>query len=201
MSEASAQNTDRAPGIQLPRSIPRALSAALAASLLVLGCAPAATRAPEPTRDGLVLQLGDRPPLRVDAETLRAHAPETVVVSWQRENAVEKVNFTGVRVRSLLSLLNVPSGHDLRGDWLSAVVTAVGADGYQVSFGLAGLDPAISGRRAVVAWERDGRPLASNEAPLRLVIDGDQRPARSVRQLVAVRVSEPRARTPVSAAQ
>ena len=175
----------------------RSLRAALAvvATLMALGCAPVANRAPtEAARNELLLQFGNRPPLHLDVEMLRAHAPETLAVTWQREKDVEKVTFTGVRMRSLLSLLNIPAGHDLRGDWLSSVVTAVGADGYQVSFGLAELDPSISGRRVLVAWELDGRPLGANEVPFRLVIDGDQRPTRSVRQLVALRVSEPRPR-------
>jgi hypothetical protein len=179
----------------------RLLLAALAAVILLPGCAQVTTPA-APKNDGsLTLQLGARPPLRVDADTLRAHAPEKLAVDWQREGNVEKATFTGVRLTSLLALLNVPSGRDLRGDWLSAVVTAVGADGYQVSFGIADLEPSSSGRRAVVAWERDGQPLASGEAPLRLVIGGDQRPSRSVRQLVALRVSEPRPRTAAATSQ
>jgi hypothetical protein len=71
----------------------------------------------------------------------------------------------------------------------------------RVGFGIADLEPSISGRRAVVARERDGQPLASGEAPLRLVIGGDQRPSRCVRQLVALRVSEPRPRAAAAAPQ
>lgn len=101
-----------------------------------------------------------------------------------------------MKVRSLLNLLGVPGGRELRGSWLRATVTAVGADGYEVSFGIGELDPSLTGRRAIVAWERDGVPLGDKEGPLRLIIEADQRPSRSVRQLVALRVALPADRSP-----
>jgi hypothetical protein len=84
------------------------LLAALAAVVLLPGCAQVTTPVGAKNDGSLTLQLGARPPLRVDADTLRAHAPEKLVVDWQREGNVEKATFTGVRLTSLLALLNVP---------------------------------------------------------------------------------------------
>ena len=42
--------------------------------------------------------------------------------------------------------------------------------------------------RILLADRVDGKPLPASEAPWRLIIPGDQRPARSARQVVTVRV-------------
>lgn len=145
--------------------------------------------APAWSQERLTLQKGKEPPLLLDANLLRAHAAESIAVRWQRGEAAEVASFTGTRVRCLLTLLGVPDGRELRGHWLRATVTAIGADSYEVAFGVAELDPSLTGRRVIVAWERDGATLDAKEGTLRLIIEGDHRPARSVRQLVALRLS------------
>lgn len=142
----------------------------------------------------LSLQLDGARPIVLDLTLLQAHASESINVQWARGSVTEKSTFSGVRVRSLLSLLNVPAGHELRGRWLRYVVTVTGADGYQASFGLADFEPSLSSRRAIVAWQRDGAAMPAGESPLRLVIEGDTRPSRSVRELIELRVFDPLAR-------
>lgn len=127
-----------------------------------------------------------QPPLTVHAAVLREHAPQVVDVKWQRGEQVERGRFIGVRMESLLSLAGVPQDRSLRGPWLRGRVTAIAADGYRVVFGLGELSTGLTGRQAIVAWERDGSALGDKEGPLRLVIEGDSRPSRSVRQLVAL---------------
>jgi hypothetical protein len=155
-----------------------------------------ALAAPAWPQAALTLQTGQQLPVSLDADLLRAHAAESIAVRWQRGEATENAQFTGLKVRSLLTLLGVPSGRELRGAWLRATVTAVGAEGYEVSFGIGELDPSLTGRRAIVAWERDGAALDTKEGPLRLIIEADQRPSRSVRQLVALRVTRPADHSP-----
>ncbi len=76
------------------------------------------------------------------------------------------------------------------------------ADGYRAVFALAELDtltvaPAPGGP-AVVADQDDGAPLAPADGPFRLVVPGDRRPARAVRQVTLLEV---RAAAPVPGAQ
>lgn len=169
-------------------------SVAIVAAALSVGIPARA----QPTAAVLRIQYGAQAPLNLTADILRAHGEDSVTVQWQRGTDTERAQFGGARVRSLLTLLGIPSGTELRGAWHTVVVTAVAADGYQVRFGIGELDPSLSGRKAIVAWSRDGQPLASGEAPWRLVIEGDRRPSRSVRQLVAIHVSEPQPRTATS---
>ena len=58
-------------------------------------------------------------------------------------------------------------------------------------FSLGELDPALSGSGIIVADTADGKPLAANQGPLRIVAPNDSRPARSVRMLERLEVVRP----------
>jgi hypothetical protein len=42
-----------------------------------------------------------------------------------------------------------------------------------------------------VAYKKDGVPLAGNAAPLQVIVSGEKRPARWVRQVVSIEVRLP----------
>ena len=59
------------------------------------------------------------------------------------------------------------------------VVTVTGRDGYTVALAVAELDPEFEGKSVIVATSADGKPIGAGE--LRLVVPGDKRAGRSVR--------------------
>lgn len=67
---------------------------------------------------------------------------------------------------------------------LQRVVRVIGRDGHVATFALAELDPDFAGRPVLLAWARDGQPLAE----LRLAVPGDRRGGRNVRDVVRVAV-------------
>jgi hypothetical protein len=71
---------------------------------------------------------------------------------------------------------------------LTRYVVVTGADGYRVVFALAELDAAFTGRAVILADSRDGGALPPNAAPFQLIVPGEKRPARWVRQVVAIEV-------------
>lgn len=95
----------------------------------------------------------------------------------------------GVRLADLLARAGVPAGEALRGPALARVVIATGKDGYRVVFSLAELDAKLGNRPVFVADRCAGAPLAAGDGPLRLVVPGEARAARSVRQLATLRVT------------
>jgi hypothetical protein len=97
-------------------------------------------------------------------------------------------HYSGVFVRDILGLVDAPFGDSLRGNALTLVVRVTGLDNYSVVFSLAEFDPAFNDRPIILAERQDGQPLPDNAAPFRLVIPGDQRPARWVRQIKALEV-------------
>jgi hypothetical protein len=109
------------------------------------------------------------------------HKPVTVF------NVHAKVNqtYSGVPLIDLLTPLGVPAkphGKDLR-----LYLVAEGSDRYQAVYSVAEVNPDLHDATVIVADSLDGKPIGDS-GPLLLVATGDKRPARWVRNLVAVRV-------------
>jgi hypothetical protein len=93
--------------------------------------------------------------------------------------------FSGVPLIELLAPLGVPAKP--HGKEFQFYLVAEGSDGYKVVFSVAEVTPDVHDSTVIVADALDGKPLASS-GPLQLVATGEKRPARWVRNLVAVRV-------------
>ena len=99
------------------------------------------------------------------------------------------VTCEGVALAELLARSGLPGGEALRGPALASVVIATGKDGYRVVFSLAEIDAKLGNRPVFIVDRCAGAPLAADDGPLRLVVPGEARAARSVRQLTGVRVA------------
>jgi hypothetical protein len=102
-------------------------------------------------------------------------------------NEHEKANqaYTGVPLINLLEQLAVPTKP--RGKDFRLYVVAEGSDGYQVVYSLGEIAPDVHDATVLVADQVDGKSLGNNGL-FQLVATGEKRPARWVRNLVAVRV-------------
>lgn len=125
---------------------------------------------------------GGTTPLALTSELLH-RLPRLEVATNDHETAA---TFEGVSLRTLLSEAKVPEGKEIRGEYLSWVVVVDAADGYRAVYALAEFDPAFTPDRALLVDTRDGKPLAASEAPLRIVLPEEKRPARWVRQVVRI---------------
>jgi hypothetical protein len=96
--------------------------------------------------------------------------------------------FRGPALDAVLALAGAPEGRDLRGPALRLVVLAEARDGYAVVYSLAELSPDLGARRGIVAIEQDGQPLGEQDGPIRIVLEGEKRPARWIRQLERLRI-------------
>jgi len=99
------------------------------------------------------------------------------------------VSYEGVPLTTLLQSIGAPAGKALHGRELADVVIMTATDGYRVALSLAETDPAVHGETMVIADRAHGAPLDAHEGPFRLVIEGDRRPARSVRMVADIRVT------------
>jgi len=59
---------------------------------------------------------------------------------------------------------------------------------YRVVFALAELDPAFTDRVILLADRADGQPLDNKTGPFRIVVPGEKRMARWVRQVITLKV-------------
>ena len=94
---------------------------------------------------------------------------------------------TGVWLADLAAAAGLPSGESVRGSALTTMIIAEAADNYRVAFTLGEIDRKLGNHPVLVANACDGKPLTADDGPLRLVVPGEARAARSVRQLRALK--------------
>lgn len=100
-----------------------------------------------------------------------------------------KVVFEGVRLRDVLRAADVPpAGGAMRGTWQDWTVHVRAPDGYAAAFALAELVEDAANEVALVADKKDGKPLPAGEGPMRLVVPGDKRPLRWVKNAAVIEV-------------
>jgi hypothetical protein len=95
---------------------------------------------------------------------------------------------TGPLLADVLERLGAPSKADVRGAALMMAVVIEARDGYRVAFTLGELDPLLGKAPVVLADRCNGAMLGEGDGPLRLAVEGDQRGARSVRQVASLRL-------------
>jgi Oxidoreductase molybdopterin binding domain len=84
--------------------------------------------------------------------------------------------------------LQLDSGPEHIRETVAITVLIEAADGYRAAFALAELDPELTDRTILLADTKDGQPLPPNEGSFRVIVPGEERPARWVRQVSAVTV-------------
>ncbi len=165
-------------------------------SALIIGIEPRTAPGQEP-KPAVVLRVGgDVPrPLELTASAL-AQLPRQSVRAKERDG--KEVTFDGVPLVEILKSAGVKFGHDLRGPALANYLVVEAADGYRVVFALPELDPASTDRVILLADRREGQPLGEKDGPLRVIVPGEKRPARWVKQVTGLKVgrAEPPATAP-----
>jgi DMSO/TMAO reductase YedYZ molybdopterin-dependent catalytic subunit len=111
--------------------------------------------------------------------------PRKEVVMKDKEG---KLHFyAGVPIQEVLAMAKVPSGKELHGkESLYKYVLVKSADGYQVLFSLAELDASIQDKNVIIADSVDGKPLPKEKGPLRIIAEGEKKPARSSYQVTEI---------------
>lgn len=163
------------------------------ALLFAFACSIAACRAPDASAPAAGATTVTATPLPAAYFTVVDEAGRTVSLTESEFAQLPRVSATveerdqsevveGVPLPELLRLVGAPLGQGLRGGALALYVVVGAADGYQAVFALAELDPGMTGRTVLLASKKDGQPLADGEGPLRVVVPGEKRHARWVRQ-------------------
>jgi sulfur carrier protein ThiS len=115
----------------------------------------------------------------VDAKLLDGLVEHEAVITGHGET----VTCNGPALADIVAKLGAPQGKAVYGEALGFTVLASARDGYKVRFSLGELDAMLGASKAIVAVRCNGKMLDSTDGPYRLVVPGEQRGARSVRQL------------------
>jgi hypothetical protein len=113
-----------------------------------------------------------------------AALPHTTLTVWN-EHAKANQTYSGVPLIDLLTQIGVPAKP--RGNDLRLYLVAEGSDGYKVVYSIGEITPDVHDATVMVADRLAGEPI-KDSGPLQLVATGEKRPARWVRNLVAIRV-------------
>jgi len=96
--------------------------------------------------------------------------------------------YEGVRLTELMRLVDAPTGARIHADADRDYLVVTGADGFRAVLSLAETDRSVQPHAVILADKMDGAPLTSHDAPYRVVVDGDQKPARSVYAVTSIEV-------------
>jgi DMSO/TMAO reductase YedYZ molybdopterin-dependent catalytic subunit len=133
--------------------------------------------------------------LSIEGEVLRPlkfslqdlfHFPAVEIKTKDRDN--KEHSFKGVSLAAVLDSAGVTLGKQLRGENLSKYVLVKAADGYEVVFSLAEIDPEFASQTILLATSADGKPLPAGEGSFRLVVPQDKKHARWIREIVTVKI-------------
>ena len=100
--------------------------------------------------------------------------------------------------REQATLINHSAPHVYEGVLLTELLRLVGADrdylvvtggdNFRAVYSLAETDGSVQRHPTILADRMDGAPLTPHDAPYRLVVDGDQKPSRSVYAVTRIEV-------------
>jgi Oxidoreductase molybdopterin binding domain len=126
---------------------------------------------------------------RIDASELH-QLPRVEVRTPDPRDPGKEIVYSGTPLVEVLRAGGLPldSGMATIRETVAMTVLVMAIDGYRAAFSLAELDPELTDRVILLADTKDGQPLPPREGPFRIVVPGEKRPARWVRQVSAVTV-------------
>jgi hypothetical protein len=123
-------------------------------------------------------------PLKLDSSNLeRMKHVEVKAISHQDHH---EHSFSGVPLSVIISQSGAIPDNQLRGKYLSKYILVTGADGYKAVIAIPETDPAFTDNTIILADREDGKILDKNTGSFQIIVPGDKRPARCVRQVVAI---------------
>lgn len=170
-----------------------------AVCFLLSGLLARATAAPPDQAAALIQVSGALPRTgALKLADLEAMSPSTAV--WTAHD--ERHEVYGIPLERVLTRFGFepgPMGKDVpkrekRRGWRLAV-RASAADGFEAVFSCAELFESMGPTRVMIVWKVDGKALAADRGPLRLVVLTDKEPSRSIHGLRSVEVLDLRAPT------
>jgi DMSO/TMAO reductase YedYZ molybdopterin-dependent catalytic subunit len=127
--------------------------------------------------------------LKVDTKLL-AGLPRKEVSAASHDEAPQQ--WEGVALIDVLRKAGAPVDKLLRGMALTKIVRITAADGYQIVFSLTELDAGFANANVLLADKQNGKALSPETGPYRLVVAGDKRAGRWIRNVQTIELLDSR---------
>ena len=162
----------------MPISYTRLCLALIVPVVIMLGADQIASPRPVRTVGGEVEH-----PLKLTTADLASLPRQTIKV---KDSKGKEATFEGVAIFEILKKAGARVGDKLRGGAMVDYLVVEASDGYRAVFALPELDPAFTDRLILIADTRDGKPMTAPEGPIRVVVPGEKKHARWVRQVTTL---------------
>jgi DMSO/TMAO reductase YedYZ molybdopterin-dependent catalytic subunit len=139
------------------------------------------------TESSVVLEVGGEVPHPLSLSSAEFAKLPRQSVRATGHDGVES-QFEGVALSEILSRAGVPSGRELRGKAVALYLLVEASDGYRAVFALAELDSSFTDRVILLADRRAGQPLNAHDGPLQIIVPGEKKHARWVRQVIRLKI-------------
>jgi DMSO/TMAO reductase YedYZ molybdopterin-dependent catalytic subunit len=115
-----------------------------------------------------------------------ARQPHVTVTAKDKQGQPHQ--YRGVPLSAILEAAGAVPGGKLHGREFMKALKVTAADNYQVFFALAELDPAFATGTVILADQCDGKPLPAETGPWQVIVPGEKKPGRWVRQVRSLQV-------------
>ncbi len=131
-------------------------------------------------------------PATLTVTDLRRLPTTTVTVTQRTEMTVlGTARYTGVLLNTVVQAAAPITNTSFKNDVLRDFVTVRATDGYQVSVALAEMLPTFGHEQVLLAYARNGRPLARQDGAVELIVPGDTLAGRDVKNVDSITVGTP----------
>ncbi|PSR53925.1 molybdopterin-binding protein [Adhaeribacter arboris] len=96
--------------------------------------------------------------------------------------------YTGVLLTDILNMAGAGVGEPGKKNTITSYVLVTAADKYKVIYALAELDPLFTDKTIILAFQADGKPLDQKDGPFQVIVPGEKRHARWIRQIVSIKL-------------
>lgn len=101
-----------------------------------------------------------------------------------QDHGGEEYDFEGIELFEILRLAGVEFGGGMKGKtYATTYLVAEATDSYKVVFAFSELDTSFTNRPVILADRRDHSALPTTDGPLRIIMQGEKRHARWIRQV------------------
>lgn len=147
------------------------------------GFDPVALAEPVPSAPGLLVQRTGQASQVIPVDRISALKPITQAVTFATEHGERQAEWTGPLLWDVLVASGVLESVKVS-EQPRLVVRVTGSDGYSAVIAAAEIAPQFAGRAVQLADQMNGAPLP--DGGLRLVVPGDRRGGRSVRDVIRI---------------
>lgn len=148
---------------------------------LTFSSLPAVSQSPFVTVSGEVEK-----PLRLDAETI-LKMKRANITSISHSDHKQHL-YSGILLSDIIKESGAIPGNQLKGKYLAKYILIKAADNYQAVIALPETDTAFTDKIIILADKKDGKALPPDVGPFQIIVGGDKRPARCVRQVTAINI-------------